>query len=162
VKSKVESAVDDLIGDAKPTKPAATTEAKPAKAASAKPAADKAKTPATTKAPAKPAPAKTPAKPAAAKAAKPAPAKSGAKSPAKPVKAAAAEKAAKGGGKYYFAPEDKEALAKELKQRVRSPITTSEYGGKHNIPTWKVRLAAVAAGLKLQKSGAVLTMHPAK
>lgn len=155
-KPNVEAAVDDLVGQPAKSdaKPAAAKAAAPKKAAAA-PAANKKAAPAANKKPAAPA-AKKPATP---------PAKSGAKSPAKPAKPAAkaaTDKAARGAGKYYFSPEDREALGKELKQKVRKPTTTAEYGAAHNVPTWKVRLAAVTAGLKLQKTGAVLTMHPAK
>lgn len=160
-KKTVDNVVDDLVGTA-PGK-AAGKAAAPAGKAAAAPANKKPAAPAN-KGTGNKAPATKGA--AALKAAKPAatPAAKGNKAPATKAKpASTGERGARGTGKFYFAPEAKDALVKKLRQ-IKKPVTTAEYAATHGVPTWQVRLAAkVLVGEKVmnwKKEGATLTLSP--
>lgn len=128
-------------------------------------------TPAKGRKPAQPAPAgkaaaaRKPAGPSNTKPAAPSNTKGKAAAPAKAKPAASnGERAGRGGGKFYFDPDDKAAVMKLLKQKVRKATTTAEFATNNDVPTWQVRLAAVALKndgvFKLVKTGSVLTMQP--
>lgn len=175
-KTDVDNVVDDLVGGSAPAP--ATNAAAPAAA----PAAKK-KVPAKKKAapaPAAAAPAATKAQPtkkaatgpkenksqapAANKKVPATPAKKANKTPAKKAaKASTGERSPRGQGKFYMSPEERTKIANNL-AKLKTPTTTQDFAGKHDLPTWKVRLAAVTlVGQKkmaLKKDGAVLVMHP--
>jgi hypothetical protein len=82
---------------------------------------------------------------------------------AKPATNGGGEKAARGEGKYYFDPDEKAEVMKQL-VKIKKPITTAEYAQANDIPTWKVRLAAVAlkdeGKLKMTREGGAFTLSP--